>query len=86
MKYQHSPDRYNDTALGEIPPRVEYHKTQETAGEKSASAKGMPAGVVSADGTANLRADQKTKMGGHLSTPSGSKGNAPVSHYNDGEV
>ena len=76
--------KYDDTALGERPP-VTGTTGGGTASEKNPKAVGTPT-IQSADGTANLRAEGKTKTSEGLSTPSGSKGNPPVTRYKDGEV
>lgn len=69
-KWHHSPDVYDDTALGETPPRTEYHGT--AVGEEMAKkAGGTPGGVQQADGTANPRADGMTKMAGRASAGGG---------------
>lgn len=75
---------YNDTALGERPP-VTGSVGGGTAGDKRASAKGRPS-ISQSDGTENFRAETKTKQAAGLSTPKGSKGNAPVTRYSDDSV
>ena len=61
-KWHRSPDAYNDSALGENPPRVEFRVRPENEGVETAKqAGGIPSGVQQNDGTANARADQQTK-------------------------
>lgn len=62
-KYQHSPDRFDPTSMGERPAREEYHaqpenlNTSETP-QKAGSARGS---IQQSEGTASPRADQRTK-------------------------
>lgn len=85
--YQCSPDRYNDTALGERPPRTEYKKSDETKGQGPASAKGRPSGVKESDGTDSPRVTVQTKQAATPKAEKGSK-NYPkgVTSYSDGSV
>jgi len=70
LKYR-SPDRYNDTALGPTPPRIEYHATQDKGGPDSGKrAGGTPSGVRTADGTEAIREGPETKQAAIPSTPS----------------
>lgn len=88
-KYQHSPDTYDDTSLGPVPPRREYHAEQEGLHAKtSKKAGGTPSGVQQNSGTENLRAEGSTKMAAAKSTPSGGKKRYPsgVQTFNDSEV
>jgi hypothetical protein len=57
-----SPDRYDDTALGATPPRLEYHKEQERVGPEQLPKKagGIPAKVDQHSGTENIRGNYKT--------------------------
>ena len=84
-KYQHSPDRYDETALGERPPRKEYHASQEQATAKYPSATGTP-DVQSNDPTGSPRVTPKTLQSDHPATPSGTKRWPDVQSYAEGEV
>src|SRR3990167_4463854 len=55
-----SPDSYNDTALGETPPREKYSREQERGSDPMGRAAGRPGAVVESDGVDNLRADGQT--------------------------
>lgn len=80
------PDKYDDTALGERPPRTEYQKSSGTKGSSPPSAKGRPT-VSESDGTENLRANQQTKQAGNPKAEKGSKNYPPgVTTYSDGVV
>ena len=88
-KYHKSPDAYNDTALGETPPRTEYHGDWPRASEGK-RAGGMPKGVRAADGTENLEANAQSKAAGVTkSSPSGGGAThrpSAVDTYTDDEV
>lgn len=80
-------DKYNDTALGERPPRTEYQKSAGPKGDTPPAAKGRPSGVQESDGTENHRANQQTKQAGNPKAEKGSKSYPPgVTSYNDGTV
>jgi len=84
-KYQHSPDRFNPEALGETPPRQEYHKdpenlnTSETP-QKAGSARGS---IQTGEGTENRRADSKTKSSNVPSPGDGKTRWGAIETYND---
>ena len=84
-KYQHSPDRYDPLALGETPPREEYHgtPTNVTRAETNRTAGGTPGKVQQGEGTANPRADYKTKSASVPDAGSGKTRWGPVDSYND---
>lgn len=82
----HSPDRYDDQALGERPARKEYHTRTEQGTGDLPSATGVPA-IQTNDPTGNPRAETKTLQSGHLTTPSGSdKFHPEIQSYAEGEV
>ena len=75
---------YNDTALGETPPRVNI-ETGHPGADALPSAVGRPAGVVENSGLDNPRADTQTLQAGYLSTPSGTRNKWPAVNSFDGE-
>lgn len=76
---------YNDSSTAERPAKTG-STGGGTASEKNPKAVGTPA-IAKTDGTANLRAEGKTKQAAGLSTPKGSKSYPPgVTNYNDGSV
>jgi hypothetical protein len=89
-KYQHSPDRYNDTQLTLEVPRLEYHAQQKNVGvETPKKVGGVPAKVEQHSGLENLRSDYKTLEGSNnRSTPGGTKNKWPsaVQSYDDSSV
>jgi len=84
-KFQHSPDRYDPTALGETPPRQEYHKDPENLNTATTSkrAGGIPAKADGGDGTDNKRANNKTKSSDVPSPGKGSTKWGGIDSYND---
>jgi hypothetical protein len=88
-KYHNSPDVYDDTALGETPPKREYHAEQENLHTREGKrAGGTPAGVQQHSGTESPRVETETRMAAAKSTPSGGARRWPsgVDRFNDDEV
>jgi len=84
-KYQHSPDRFDPNALGETPPREEYHRTPENLNttETPQKAGGARGSIQTGEGTENRRADYKTKSS-NVPSPGGGKTRwGAVETYND---
>lgn len=74
---------YDETSLadGKVPGGGMTSPAQPTS---PAKATGIPRAVDQADGTANLRADQQTRMAAAPTTPTkGAKVPAGVDHYTD---
>ena len=61
QQYHHSPGQYDDSALGETPPRIKFQVVQEGLGAGGAESNRIPAAVQKADGTENIRAEGQTK-------------------------
>lgn len=70
-KWHHSPDSYNDSALGETPPRTEFHGKQDGLMEPGSGGNRVPGMVQQTDGTENLRADAMTKSSGRAQVKGG---------------
>lgn len=84
-KYQHSPDRFEDAGGPGAPSRKEYHRDPENLNtrEQPKTASGIPGKVQQQDGTANRRAESKTKS---ASVPEPGKGGTKwgaVDSYHD---
>ena len=85
----HSPYRFDDMALGETPPRQEYHALPEVGNDPQPRAVGLPAGLRVAAGTENLRAAPATYDAGRVrAAPTGGADRRPaaVTSYQDGVV
>ena len=80
--YAMIPDNYNDTALGETPPRITF--TVQSQSETPKKVGGIPGAVQQADGTENLRADGETKTSTRASA-SGGKTHYPAIDRFSGE-
>jgi hypothetical protein len=84
-KFQHSPDRFNPEALGETPPRLEYHKDPENLNTGSTAKKsgGSRGSIEQSEGTDNTRANYKTKSADIPSPKQGSTRWGAIDSYND---
>jgi hypothetical protein len=88
-KWHRSPDVYDDTALGETPPKREYHAEQENVHAREGKrAGGTPAGAQQNSGTESPRVETETRMAAAKSTPSGGARRWPsgVDRFNDSGV
>lgn len=77
-------DSYNDTSTAVTPAKTG-STGGGTASEKNPRAVGTPE-LQKSDGLSSPRVTVKTIQAEASSTPKGSKGNAPVTHYSDSEV
>ena len=68
-QWHRSPDNYDDTALGETPPRIRFEVQSQSETPKKVG--GIPGAVQQADGTENLRADGETKTSTRASAGGG---------------
>lgn len=83
------PDRYDDTSLGQVPPRREYKAEQTDLNAKTEKkAGGIPAKVQQNAGTESPRVEVETKSASIPGTPSGGKKSWPsgVQSFSDSEV
>lgn len=87
LMHMHSPDRFNETALGERPPRLEYHAAQEQKTARYPTATGTP-DIQTNDPAGSPRASVKTMQAAAQSTPGSRKNSWPsnVDSFNDSET
>jgi len=82
---RYSPDVYNDTALADMPSRTAYHADPENLNTATSAkrAGGVPGKVAQTEGTANLRADYKSKSANRAEPGNGRTRWGGVDSYND---
>ena len=86
-KFMHSPDRFNPEALGETPPRLEYHKDPENlnTSERPKVAGTSRGKIQESMGTDSPRSGERSRSAGIPDAPSGGASHIPggVQSYND---